>query len=141
MDKYKVIRVIALSVLNGSWVMMAIGLIRMFTVKTYDDYSVGLTLFLIIGGFVALFIGALLYHWSKGPEGRRAEYLETLRVLREREEAHQIFIANNIPCPVCGSKETKRISTANRATSIFIAGLASSKIGKQYECLNCKHKW
>lgn len=44
-------------------------------------------------------------------------------------------------CPNCGSRNTKRITTTARALSIGAVGLASSKIGKQYECLNCKHKW
>ena len=44
-------------------------------------------------------------------------------------------------CPMCGSKKVKRIGTINRATSVATVGLASSKIGKQYECDDCKHKW
>lgn len=44
-------------------------------------------------------------------------------------------------CPNCGSTNTQIISTLNRAISIGAVGLASSKIGKQYECKNCKHKW
>lgn len=44
-------------------------------------------------------------------------------------------------CPMCGSKKVKRISNMNRATSVATMGLASSKIGKQYECDDCKHKW
>lgn len=47
----------------------------------------------------------------------------------------------SIKCPVCGSIRVNKISTANRLTSVFAFGLASSKIGKQYECKNCKHKW
>jgi len=47
----------------------------------------------------------------------------------------------NIKCPVCGSTKVNKISTANRVASVFAFGLASSKIGKQYQCLNCKHKW
>ncbi len=46
-----------------------------------------------------------------------------------------------IKCPVCGSIDVKRISTAGRVASIVTFGLASSKIGKQYECKKCKHKW
>lgn len=46
-----------------------------------------------------------------------------------------------IKCPVCGSTRVNKISTANRLTSVFAFGLASSKIGKQYECKSCKHKW
>lgn len=44
-------------------------------------------------------------------------------------------------CPKCGSTNTQIISTLNRAVSISTVGLASSKIGKQYECKKCKHKW
>ena len=48
----------------------------------------------------------------------------------------------NIPtCPTCGSTNIKHISTLNRAVSIGVFGLFSSKIGKNYECLNCKMKW
>ena len=48
----------------------------------------------------------------------------------------------NIPkCPTCGSTNVKYISTLNRAVSIGVFGLFSSKIGKNYECLNCKAKW
>lgn len=44
-------------------------------------------------------------------------------------------------CPLCGSTNTERISTLNRTVSVATVGLASSKIGKQYQCKNCKHKW
>lgn len=44
-------------------------------------------------------------------------------------------------CPNCGSTNTVKISTANRMVSIAAVGVASSKIGKQYECKKCKHKW
>ena len=44
-------------------------------------------------------------------------------------------------CPMCGSKKAKKISDLNRASSIAVFGVASSKIGKQYECDNCNYKW
>lgn len=46
-----------------------------------------------------------------------------------------------LKCPVCGSLNIKKISTANRYISVHTVGLASSKIGKQYECKSCHHKW
>ena len=49
--------------------------------------------------------------------------------------------AKHPKCPMCGSSNTERIGTLNRATSVAMVGLASSKIGKQYQCKNCKHKW
>ena len=48
---------------------------------------------------------------------------------------------NNIKCPNCGSTRVQSISTINRAISISVLGLASSKIGKQYQCNACKYKW
>ena len=52
-------------------------------------------------------------------------------------------VMNAVPhnCPVCGSTDTNRISENSRAFSVAVFGLASSKIGKQYECKSCKHKW
>ena len=45
-------------------------------------------------------------------------------------------------CPICGTKDhVRRIGTLKRSMSVMAWGLASSKIGKQYECTNCKHKW
>ncbi len=48
---------------------------------------------------------------------------------------------NKPKCPTCGSTNIKKISTLNRAVSIGTLGLLSGKIGKNYECLNCKAKW
>lgn len=51
-------------------------------------------------------------------------------------------IKQTIPrCPHCHSPKIRPISTANRVASVAAIGLASGKIGKQFECLNCKFKW
>ena len=43
-------------------------------------------------------------------------------------------------CPICGKKDNVvRISTLNRTASVATFGLASSKIGKQYQCKHCNH--
>lgn len=44
-------------------------------------------------------------------------------------------------CPTCGSTNIKDISTLNRAVSVGMFGLASSKIGKTKECKDCGYKW
>ena len=67
-------------------------------------------------------------------ERQKEEYLQNLLQARKNEAKHP-------KCPVCGSTRTERISTVGRAASIATLGLASSKIGKQYQCNNCKHKW
>lgn len=44
-------------------------------------------------------------------------------------------------CPHCNSTKIRPISTASRVASVTAIGIASGKIGKQFECLNCKYKW
>lgn len=58
-----------------------------------------------------------------------------------RQAQHKQWEASHPVCPACGSRNTNRISTINRTASVATFGLASSKIGKQYECKACKHKW
>lgn len=64
--------------------------------------------------------------------------LEKQRAEREREEAEK---REKLPvCPICGKKDNvRRISTLNRSASVAAWGIASAKIGKQYECIYCKH--
>ena len=61
--------------------------------------------------------------------------------IRKEIQEHQEKQSNIPKCPTCGSTNVKHISTLNRAVSIGVFGLFSSKIGKNYECLNCKAKW
>ena len=78
-----------------------------------------------------------------------AEYEKLLeeRAKKEREKQAEEYrrkealLSKNVPCPVCGSRDTYRIGTLDRATSIAVTGLASGKIGKQYKCRKCKHMW
>lgn len=76
---------------------------------------------------------------KKEAEERKQEQERINKAMREHEEA--VKAAQHPRCPMCGSTNTERISTLNRATSVAMVGLASSKIGKQYQCNNCKHKW
>lgn len=47
----------------------------------------------------------------------------------------------NMECPICHKYMVKKITTLNRAISVSMVGLASDKIGKQYQCMHCGHKW
>lgn len=59
-------------------------------------------------------------------------------VYRHKEKPQPI----NIPkCPTCGSPNCRPISDGKRWLTIGLFGLASSNVGKSYECLNCKFKW
>lgn len=44
----------------------------------------------------------------------------------------------HVPCPYCKSTNTEKISTVSRAVSVSLVGAASSKLGKQWHCNNCK---
>ena len=43
-----------------------------------------------------------------------------------------------ITCPYCQSTDTKKISGSSKFVSTGLFGLASSKIGKNFHCNNCK---
>ena len=74
---------------------------------------------------------------------QQKELDEKLEEIDRNAQAHKAaqHAYDHPECPMCKSHNTRRISTANRAISVATVGLASSKIGKQYECFNCKHKW
>ena len=44
-------------------------------------------------------------------------------------------------CPNCGKKAGKPIGFFSKTFSIGLKGLASNKIGKSYECENCRYTW
>ncbi len=76
---------------------------------------------------------------SKNPMFSLDENAKQVKELQR--QAAEIREKYNIKCPNCGSTNVSKISTLNRSVSVAAVGLASSKIGKQYECKNCKHKW
>lgn len=67
---------------------------------------------------------------------RQAEFEARQAEIQERKNAIE-----HPECPTCKSHNTRKITTANRATSVATFGLASGKIGKSFECKNCGYKW
>ena len=65
------------------------------------------------------------------------EYSKTTEPLKTKAQINETVAK----CPTCGSTDIKKISTTNRAASVIAVGLASGKIGKQFECKNCGYKW
>jgi len=119
-------------------------------VSFFSDFDVNGTIlfFSIIGSLfsgIAILIGLSNFTNASNdlPIAQRSieEYEKVLQKRKEEKEAYDAMVAQNTKCPVCGSNETKRISTLSRATSVATVGLASSKIGKQYHCKRCGHKW
>lgn len=95
-----------------------------------------------------------LYLYMKDPEKyeeeerkrrdkRREEVQKNIELKNaEEQRKRKEHDAKHLPCcPNCGSWNTKRISTASRAASVAAVGAASGKIGKQYQCNDCKHMW
>ncbi len=70
-----------------------------------------------------------------------ADLCNRLNARLARREQHQQEEACVPRCPTCGSTNIKPISSLKRTASVLTWGLASGKIGKQFECLNCKYKW
>lgn len=67
---------------------------------------------------------------------------QTIVINKPTQPSQPTPTPQNVPkCPTCGSTNIRRISTLDRAVSIGILGIFSGKIGKNYECLNCKAKW
>ena len=48
---------------------------------------------------------------------------------------------NVAKCPSCGSTNISKIGLVNRAVSVGVFGLASSKIGKTHKCNSCGTTW
>ena len=44
-------------------------------------------------------------------------------------------------CPSCGSTNISKIGIIDRAVSVGLVGLASSKIGKTHKCNHCGTTW
>lgn len=89
---------------------------------------------------------------KKDLEIAERSFVEYANILKQRsaEEAKQkaeearkreMELMKNVPCPVCGSRNTYRIDNLDRVVSVKIWGMASGKIGKQYQYRDCKHMW
>lgn len=111
---------------------------------------------ILIGGiatFALIWLYCQLYSGMKKMEkdlssarsnyGKYLKDQEHIKELRKAERLQQARIegAQHPQCPMCGSLQTQRITTAKRAASVYAVGLASDKIGKQFECKACKYKW
>ncbi len=67
--------------------------------------------------------------------------LESQESYDNRQAEYQRYLndeANKYKCPYCRSTNIKKIGLINRSTSVGLFGLASKKIGKQWECKDCK---
>lgn len=150
-----------------SWFIVIAFVILLFLIFILPGANIFLVLLLVADLIFGIFIFALgygdyksfldLYEKKLNPNYKNSEkeriqkeYLEYARNMAQYGQRTMpmpnvprtySYNPHNIKCPVCSSNNIKRISDLNRTASVATFGIASSKIGKQYECLKCKHKW
>ena len=79
---------------------------------------------------------------EKKQEDRKAARELSNQFLSEMSRVQSSFNSNSsLKCPTCGSTSVEKISTLNRAFSVGLFGLSSSKVGKTMQCKNCGYKW
>ena len=73
-------------------------------------------------------------------EQQARDYEESLKKQQQAQETKKY---NNYKyrCPMCGSNKIKNISMTQKVVSAELLGLASNKIGKTYQCDECKYMW
>ena len=60
------------------------------------------------------------------------------KVLNEAKLYEPFQQTPTVKCPYCNSTNTKKISTLSRMGSFATLGFAGKKVGKQWQCNNCK---
>ena len=75
----------------------------------------------------------------------REKYFEALEQQKQADEwrakiqtQQDLASGKRVVCPYCGSTNTEKISGVSRGVSIYMLGIASPKLGKQWHCNNCK---
>ena len=73
----------------------------------------------------------------KAREDKELTYQAIARI-EQRKKQEEVESGKRVVCPYCHSTDTEKIGTVSRAVSISLVGAASSKLGKQWHCNNCK---
>lgn len=73
----------------------------------------------------------------------REKRLEEQRIIDQQKAEKEAKKYNHYryKCPMCQSNKIMNISTVKKAVSAEMLGLASDKIGKTYQCDDCKYMW
>lgn len=58
-----------------------------------------------------------------------------LKIQQEKEQTGRL---PTVVCPYCQSTNLKKLDVIDRGVSFGLFGFASSKVGKQWHCNNCK---
>ena len=73
----------------------------------------------------------------------REKRLEEQRIVDQQKAEKEAKKYNHYryKCPMCQSNKIVNISVVKKAVSAELLGLASDKIGKTYQCDDCKYMW
>lgn len=139
---------------KGMGIMLILAVV-FFSISAYG-WNFDNSALLILGGFATVICIILYYNLYQGMKQmeknlssartdytkyqKKQDYIKTVRKAERMQQA-KIEGAQHPQCPMCGSLQTQRITTAKRAASVYAVGAASDKIGKQFECRACKYKW
>ena len=124
---------------------LIVTIIDFFIMINQEDASSGakVTAIILICGIIFCIISVVqinIYN-AKSKNMSADEYLSDrfANAIPETKEVFGIKDKNiTVKCPYCNSNNVKKITTVNRAVSTGMVGIASSKIGKQWHCNNCK---
>lgn len=125
-DLYDTLKII------GSLALLIIGVILWIYLTIHLSAIIGL---LIFACFVLL--GSTIFNNISNKTKKEIEQInKTQKEQKEHQELH-----GGYKCPNCGEHAGHEISTMKKVISVGTLGLASDKIGKNYECKNCGYKW
>lgn len=71
-------------------------------------------------------------------QAEREQKWKEAAAFQRRMDAYNKAKHPHVECPYCHSMNTEKISGVARGVSIYVMGVASPKLGKQWHCNNCK---
>lgn len=80
-------------------------------------------------------IGLYLIKLEKEKQAKIKDYTHNYEPITPRESM------KSVPkCPTCQSTDIKKISAVSKAGSVFMWGILSQKVKKQWQCNNCGYE-
>lgn len=112
----------------GMWICAILAFGSFFVGVMNDHGFIG-----CIAAFFFLFLGIKVYNSAP------AEFKKEVGEVQKQEEYKKMN--GGYKCPSCGMMAGYKISTVSRGASVELFGAASDKLGKTYQCGNCKYMW
>ena len=85
--------------------------------------------------------GRLKFLFNEDCDTELAEKRKNEKPYDPTKDPNSPYYIAKIECPYCHSSNVTKIGTVNRAISVGMFGLASSKIGKTHKCNDCGSTW